>query len=206
MGVFERLGVKVLGTQIRTLEVSEDRDLFCKALAGPFSTIRLLSTRLLMLPSRNRHPGRQLDRRLDRQRRSRRRRAHRLPRHPPLGLLPGRTRIRLCRERGRAPRSFRQESQSQPPGPHREESQGLEGARVRGRPRRRRQRHHLLQHGGTLFARGLGRGGRQLTKLFSTQNFDPLGIHTGDSIVIAPSQTLSDVRFAMVSTTLVFWS
>lgn len=34
MGVFERLGVKVLGTSIRTLEVSEDRDLFCKALAG----------------------------------------------------------------------------------------------------------------------------------------------------------------------------
>lgn len=34
MGIFERLGVKVLGTQIRTLEVSEDRDLFCKALAG----------------------------------------------------------------------------------------------------------------------------------------------------------------------------
>lgn len=34
MGVFERLGVKVLGTQIRTLEVSEDRDLFVKALEG----------------------------------------------------------------------------------------------------------------------------------------------------------------------------
>ncbi|SCZ90614.1 BZ3500_MvSof-1268-A1-R1_Chr1-3g02101 [Microbotryum saponariae] len=32
MGIFDRLGVKVLGTQIRTLEVSEDRDLFCKAL------------------------------------------------------------------------------------------------------------------------------------------------------------------------------
>ena len=28
-----------------------------------------------------------------------------------------------------------------------------------------------------------------------SQNFDPLGIHTGDSIVIAPSQTLSDVSF-----------
>lgn len=38
MGVFERLGVKVLGTPIRTLEVSEDRDLFCKALEG---TLRL---------------------------------------------------------------------------------------------------------------------------------------------------------------------
>lgn len=36
MGVFERLGVKVLGTPIRTLEVSEDRDLFCKALEGAF--------------------------------------------------------------------------------------------------------------------------------------------------------------------------
>ncbi|KAF7969507.1 hypothetical protein HWV62_27212 [Athelia sp. TMB] len=32
MGVLERLGVQVLGTPIRTLEVSEDRDLFAKAL------------------------------------------------------------------------------------------------------------------------------------------------------------------------------
>lgn len=34
MGVLDRLGVKVLGTPIRTLEVSEDRDLFCQALNG----------------------------------------------------------------------------------------------------------------------------------------------------------------------------
>ena len=32
MGVFERYGVKVLGTPIKTLETSEDRDLFAKAL------------------------------------------------------------------------------------------------------------------------------------------------------------------------------
>ncbi|KAJ1306196.1 hypothetical protein OPQ81_010905 [Rhizoctonia solani] len=32
MGVLERLGVKVLGTPIRTLEISEDRDLFVQAL------------------------------------------------------------------------------------------------------------------------------------------------------------------------------
>ncbi|KAF8229017.1 carbamoyl-phosphate synthase [Tricholoma matsutake] len=32
MGILERLGVKVLGTPIRTLEVSEDRDLFVRAL------------------------------------------------------------------------------------------------------------------------------------------------------------------------------
>jgi hypothetical protein len=34
MGVLERLGVKVLGTSVRTLEVSEDRDLFVQALKG----------------------------------------------------------------------------------------------------------------------------------------------------------------------------
>jgi carbamoyl-phosphate synthase large subunit len=32
MGLFERYGVKVLGTSVRTLEVSEDRDLFAQAL------------------------------------------------------------------------------------------------------------------------------------------------------------------------------
>lgn len=34
MGVLDRLGIKVLGTPIRTLEVSEDRHLFVKALKG----------------------------------------------------------------------------------------------------------------------------------------------------------------------------
>lgn len=43
MGVLERLGVRVLGTPIRTLEVSEDRDLFVQALKGA----HLLSVRLL---------------------------------------------------------------------------------------------------------------------------------------------------------------
>lgn len=34
MGIFDRYGVKVLGTSIKTLETSEDRDLFAKALNG----------------------------------------------------------------------------------------------------------------------------------------------------------------------------
>jgi carbamoyl-phosphate synthase / aspartate carbamoyltransferase len=38
---------------------------------------------------------------------------------------------------------------------------------------------------------------------FGTQNFDPLGIHTGDSIVVAPSQTLSDVEYNMLRTTAI---
>ncbi|KAJ2557460.1 carbamoyl-phosphate synthase (glutamine-hydrolyzing) cpa2, partial [Coemansia sp. RSA 1836] len=32
------------------------------------------------------------------------------------------------------------------------------------------------------------------------ENFDPLGVHTGDSIVVAPSQTLSDAEFHMLRT------
>lgn len=35
------------------------------------------------------------------------------------------------------------------------------------------------------------------------KNFDPLGIHTGDSIVVAPSQTLSDADYNMLRTTAV---
>ena len=40
MGILKRLGVKVLGTPIRTLEVSEDRDLFVQALKGVFMSNR----------------------------------------------------------------------------------------------------------------------------------------------------------------------
>ncbi|KAF2857345.1 carbamoyl-phosphate synth [Piedraia hortae CBS 480.64] len=35
------------------------------------------------------------------------------------------------------------------------------------------------------------------------ENFDPLGIHTGDSVVVAPSQTLSDEDYQMLRTTAV---
>ena len=30
------------------------------------------------------------------------------------------------------------------------------------------------------------------------ENFDPVGVHTGDSIVVAPSQTLSDREYQML--------
>ena len=41
------------------------------------------------------------------------------------------------------------------------------------------------------------------THYVDTKNFDPLGIHTGDSIVVAPSQTLSDADYNMLRTTAV---
>jgi carbamoylphosphate synthase large subunit len=39
--------------------------------------------------------------------------------------------------------------------------------------------------------------------LRSVQNFDPLGVHTGDSIVIAPSQTLSNREYFMLRKTAI---
>ena len=32
------------------------------------------------------------------------------------------------------------------------------------------------------------------------ENFDPVGVHTGDSIVVAPSQTLTDHEYQMLRT------
>jgi carbamoyl-phosphate synthase/aspartate carbamoyltransferase len=56
---------------------------------------------------------------------------------------------------------------------------------------------------------GLQYGGRRavitqaLVLTATLQNFDPLGIHTGDSIVVAPSQTLSDQDYNMLRTTAI---
>ena len=35
------------------------------------------------------------------------------------------------------------------------------------------------------------------------ENVDPLGIHTGESIVVAPSQTLSNAEYNMLRTTAI---
>jgi carbamoyl-phosphate synthase large subunit len=57
MGVLDRLGVQVLGTPIRTLEVSEDRDLFVQALKGnrSYPYVFFLTDTLCL---RDRHPSR----------------------------------------------------------------------------------------------------------------------------------------------------
>lgn len=35
------------------------------------------------------------------------------------------------------------------------------------------------------------------------ENVDPLGIHTGESIVVAPSQTLTNIEYNMLRTTAI---
>ncbi len=40
----------------------------------------------------------------------------------------------------------------------------------------------------------------------SIENLDPMGVHTGDSITVAPAQTLSDVEYQrMRAASLPFW-
>jgi len=41
------------------------------------------------------------------------------------------------------------------------------------------------------------RNGNSIT-VCNMENFDPMGVHTGDSIVVAPSQTLSDIEYHML--------
>lgn len=43
-------------------------------------------------------------------------------------------------------------------------------------------------------------GGGNCITVCNMENFDPLGIHTGDSIVVAPSQTLTDEEYHMLRT------
>ena len=53
----------------------------------------------------------------------------------------------------------------------------LEGDRVRGHARQRGQRH---------------------SPICSMENIDPVGVHTGDSIVVAPTQTLANKEYQML--------
>ncbi|SJZ31407.1 carbamoyl-phosphate synthase large subunit [Selenihalanaerobacter shriftii] len=43
-------------------------------------------------------------------------------------------------------------------------------------------------------------GANNCITVCNMENFDPVGIHTGDSIVVAPSQTLSDLEYQMLRT------
>jgi len=103
MGVLERLGIKVLGTPIRTLEVSEDRDLFVKALKGTrllasiFGPFRILTLPILPIIYRDQHSSSPVHRRLLRQRCSGRCRKDRLPCHFAVRLHSRRPRFWFCK-------------------------------------------------------------------------------------------------------------
>jgi carbamoyl-phosphate synthase large subunit len=98
MGVLTRLGVNVLGTPIRTLEISEDRDLFVKALKG---VSHYLCFSLSNYTSRDRHPCRPVDRRVFRQRCFGGCGCYWLSYHPSRCLHSWRFGLRFCERPGR---------------------------------------------------------------------------------------------------------
>jgi hypothetical protein len=128
MGVLERLGVKVLGTPIRTLEVSEDRDLFVQALNGESTPTQVRQA----LTCRNRYPRSSVYCCLDDSGRSGCSQSYRIPYHFAIRFLAWWSRIRFRSQRGGVEEFVCQEFESKSPGLDRKESERMEGSRVRG--------------------------------------------------------------------------
>jgi len=52
--------------------------------------------------------------------------------------------------------------------------------------------------GGRNSARGERDGKDNVVIVCSIENFDPMGVHTGDSITVAPAQTLTDKEYQLM--------
>ncbi|BGP12659.1 hypothetical protein JCM10213_008796 [Rhodosporidiobolus nylandii] len=158
MGVFDRLGVKVLGTQIRTLEVSEDRDLFVKALDEigiPAATSTAVSTVKDALEA-----------------------AEKIG-YPVI--------LRSAFSLGGLGSGFAENE---------EELRDLSAKSLSLSPQVLIEKS--LKGWKELEYEVVRDAADNVIICCNMENFDPLGTHTGDSIVIAPSQTLSDDEYHML--------
>ncbi len=163
MGVFEKYSVKVLGTSVKTLETSEDRDLFAKALKEiniPIAeSVAVNSTEAALEAAKSiGYPVIV-------------RSAYALG-----GLGSG------FSDNDDELRDLSARSLSLSPQILIEKS--LKGWKE--------AEYEVVRDG----------GGNCIT-VCNMENFDPLGIHTGDSIVVAPSQTLSDEEYHMLRTSAI---
>lgn len=158
MGVFEKYGVKVLGTPIKTLETSEDRDLFAQALQE------------INIPIAESFACETIDQALE---------AAAKVKYPVI--------VRSAYALGGLGSGFANDeqemkelaSQSLSLAPQILVEKSLKGWKE--------IEYEVVRD----------RVGNCIT-VCNMENFDPLGIHTGDSIVFAPSQTLSDEEFHML--------
>lgn len=163
MGVFDRYGVKVLGTSIQTLRTSEDRDLFAKALKEiniPIAESIACNTVDEALAAAN-SVG-----------------------YPII--------VRAAYALGGLGSGF---------AANEEELMNLSASSLTLSPQ-------------ILVEKSL-KGWKELEyevvrdkvnnciTVCNMENFDPLGTHTGDSIVVAPSQTLSDEEYHMLRTSAI---
>ena len=160
MGLFEKYGVKVLGTSVRTLELSEDRDLFAKALEEiqiPIATSIAVNT---------------VDEALA---------AAREIGYPII--------VRAAYCLGGLGSGFANNE---------EELRNMASRSLTLSPQILVEKS--LKGWKEVEYEVVRDANNNCITVCNMENFDPLGIHTGDSIVVAPSQTLSDEEYHMLRT------
>ncbi|CAN8099290.1 unnamed protein product [Discula destructiva] len=158
MGIFEKYGVKVLGTSVRTLEVSEDRDLFARALEEidiPIAKSIAVNT---------------VDEALDA--------ANKIG-YPII--------VRAAYALGGLGSGFANNE---------EELRNMSARSLTLSPQILVEKS--LKGWKELEYEVVRDANNNCITVCNMENFDPLGIHTGDSIVVAPSQTLSDEEYHML--------
>ena len=160
MGIFDRYGVKVLGTSIKTLETSEDRDLFAKAL----NEIDIPIAKSIAVSS--------VEEALD---------AAEKVGYPII--------VRSAYALGGLGSGFAANP---------EELSNLSSQSLSLSPQILVEKS--LKGWKELEYEVVRDAEDNCITVCNMENFDPLGIHTGDSIVVAPSQTLSDEEYHMLRT------
>ncbi|TIB09043.1 hypothetical protein E3P77_02783 [Wallemia ichthyophaga] len=158
MGLFERLGVQVLGTPIRTLEVSEDRDLFVQAL-NEIDIPAAQSTAVGTVPAA-----------LD---------AAQKIGYPVI--------LRSAFSLGGLGSGFANNE---------DELRDLSAKSLSLSPQVLIEKS--LKGWKEVEYEVVRDAADNVIICCNMENFDPLGVHTGDSIVVAPSQTLTDAEYHML--------
>lgn len=158
MGIFERYGVRVLGTSVRTLELSEDRDLFARAL----DEINIPIAKSIAVGT--------VDEALD---------AARKVGYPII--------VRAAYALGGLGSGF---------ATNEEELRNLSARSLTLSPQILVEKS--LKGWKEVEYEVVRDANDNCITVCNMENFDPLGIHTGDSIVVAPSQTLSDEEYHML--------
>lgn len=157
-GLFEKYGVKVLGTSVRTLELSEDRDLFAKAL----EEINIPIAKSIAVGT--------VDEAID---------AARKVGYPII--------VRAAYALGGLGSGFANNE---------EELRNMAARSLTLSPQILVEKS--LKGWKEVEYEVVRDANNNCITVCNMENFDPLGIHTGDSIVVAPSQTLSDEEYHML--------
>ncbi|KXX83087.1 Carbamoyl-phosphate synthase arginine-specific large chain [Madurella mycetomatis] len=158
LGLFEKYGVRVLGTSVRTLELSEDRDLFAKAL----DEINIPIARSIAVNT--------VDEALD---------AASKIGYPII--------VRAAYALGGLGSGFANTE---------EELRNMAARSLTLSPQILVEKS--LKGWKEVEYEVVRDANNNCITVCNMENFDPLGIHTGDSIVVAPSQTLSDEEYHML--------